>query len=126
MILLLVCSPIATDPTWSGLGVERQVLREEDVRLWHVVVRLLEPDVIVVSLARRHLDEIRFGWNGAWRVIHTVERQNPYLLEARDLIVGPSKYATLVFGRAAQKPFATIGSADKRRAGTAVLGRHAS
>ena len=120
-----LCSPIATDPTWSGLGEERQTLREEGVRLWHELVRLLEPDVIVASVARRHLDEIRFEWDGAWRVVHTIDRQNPYLVEARNLVVGPNKQATLIFGRAAQKAFATIGSADKRRAGAAVLEHHA-
>lgn len=121
-----LCSPIATDPTWSGLGEERRSLREEGVRLWHELVRLLEPDLIVASVARRHLDEIRFEWDGAWGVVHTVDRQNPYLVEARDLVLDSSKRSTLVFGRAAQKPFATIGSADKRRAGAAVLEHHAS
>ncbi len=121
-----LCSPIATDPTWSGLGPERQALREEGVGLWHELVRLLEPDVILASVARRYLDEIRFEWEGDWRVIHTVERENPYLVEARELVVGPSRQATLVFGRAAQKPFATISSAEKRRAGAAILEHHAS
>jgi hypothetical protein len=121
-----LCSPIATDPTWSGLGPVREVLREEGVGLWHELVRLLEPDVIVASVARRYLNEIRFEWAGDWRVIHTVERRNPYLVEARELVMGPSRRATLVFGRAAQKPFATISSAEKRRAGAAILEHHAS
>jgi hypothetical protein len=122
-----LCSPIATDPTWSGLGEERQIiLREEGVCLWHELARLLEPDVIVASVARRHLDQIRFEWDGAWRVVHTIDRQNPYLVEARNLLLGSNKRSTLVFGRAAQKPFATIGSADKRRAGAAVLKNHDS
>lgn len=120
-----LCSPIATDPTWSGLGPEREVIREEGVRLWHDLVRTLEPDVIVVSVARRHLDEIRFEWDGGWRVVHAVDRENPYVIEARNLLVAGSKRTTLIFGRAAQKPFATIGSVDKRRAGEAILEHHA-
>lgn len=120
-----LCSPIGTDPTWSGLGPEREVIREEGVRLWHDLVRTLEPDVIVVSVARRHLDEIRFEWDGGWCVVHAVDRENPYVIEARNLLVAASKRTTLIFGRAAQKPFATIGSVDKRRAGEAILEHHA-
>ena len=78
-----LCSPIATDPTWNGMRPERALLREEGVRLWHALVRLLEPNVIVASVERRHLDESAFAWDGGWRVIHTVDWNIPYVIEAR-------------------------------------------
>jgi hypothetical protein len=100
------------------------VLREEGVRLWHELVRLLEPEVIVASVARRRLGEIRFEWDGGWRTVHNVDRQNPYVIETRKVSFGASKAATLVFGRP-RKPFATISSVDKRQAGAAILQHHA-
>jgi hypothetical protein len=33
---------------------------------------LLEPDLIVALVARRHLDKIRFEWDGEWRIVHTI------------------------------------------------------
>lgn len=112
-------SPIATDPTWSRLGAARDALGREGVRLWHDLVRLLEPDVIVVSIAKGYLESIRFDWRGSWRPVYVVERTNPYVVSVRTLMV-EGKEAMVVFGPAAQKPFGKLGSSDKRRAGEAA------
>ena len=54
-------SPLATDPTWSGLSIEaRASLAAGGTPLWHKVIRALQPDVIVASVARAHLDRICF------------------------------------------------------------------
>lgn len=114
-------SPLATDPTWSKLGSEREILRASGVELWHDLVRLLAPDVILASVARKYLDEVAFETQGSWTVIATVERKSPYPVEARKLRVVAERQTTLVYGRAAQKPFGTISRPDKRNIGKTVL-----
>lgn len=46
-------SPLATDPTWSGLNSKQQrVLAEEGERLWLGLIDLLEPDLILGRYAQ--------------------------------------------------------------------------
>lgn len=108
-----ICSPLATDPTWSRLGDERESLAADGVGMWHDLVRVLEPDVIPVSVARRHLEKIQFRPLDDWRVIHVVERANPYKVEARRYEITEGKFALVVFGRAANLPFGTVSGGDK-------------
>jgi hypothetical protein len=115
-----ICSPLATDPTWSRLGSgSRSALILAGRALWHKLVRLLEPDFIT-SVARGHLVNISFRQLDEWRVFHTVERANPFYVKAVDLEVLPGKPSTLIFGQAAQLPFGTVSRADKHRIGVGI------
>jgi hypothetical protein len=118
-------SPLATDPTWSKLGSRRGFLATDGIALWHDLVAFLEPDVIVVSVAREHLANIRFPLNGGWRVAHTVERTNPYSVEAARVELPSGKHSLLVFGRAANLPFGTVSAKDKGLIGAALLETYA-
>ena len=56
-----LCSPIATDPTWSSLNrPDRDVLYGDGVALWHTLVRALRPDIVLISVARAHLTKLAF------------------------------------------------------------------
>jgi hypothetical protein len=116
-----ICSPLATDPTWSRLGSESFSLEAHGIELWHRLVKRLEPDVVLISVARKHLDKIRFHHVGDWHEIHTIERANPFKVEALDLEITPGKRTMLVFGRAANLPFGTVSGRDKRTIGAKVL-----
>jgi hypothetical protein len=116
-----LCSPLATDPTWGKLGPQRELLRGSGVRLWHNLAGFLAPDVIVVSVRRSYLEEISFAPAGPPRVIFTIDRKAPYTVEVRDMVVSSERRTTLVFGRAAQKPFGTVDATDKRRIGATIL-----
>ncbi len=122
-----LCSPLATNPTWSGLGAGRERLRADGLALWLRLVRHLAPDVILVSVARHHLATLDFPVLGPWRTVHTVERDTPYLIEAMEIDVTAGKRALVIFGKAAQTPFATIKNVDKvevgRRVAELVQGR---
>jgi hypothetical protein len=55
------CTPLATDPTWSRLKPrERNVLKDSGWRLWHDLVKALEPDLVLVSIQRALADTIGF------------------------------------------------------------------
>ena len=115
-----ICSPLATNPTWSRLKAERRLLATDGIELWHRLVERLAPDVILISVAREHLDKIRFRRVGGWRTLYTVERENPFGVEAIDLEVVPGKRTLLVFGKAANLPFGTVSGRDKRTIGSVI------
>lgn len=118
-----LCSPLATDPTWSRLSREQmERLRPEGTALWHRLVETLMPDLIIVSVAEGHLDNIHFARAGVWETVHTVERENPYRVKLVGLKLGSGKKTALVFGRAANTPFGTVSNADKRRIGESLKG----
>jgi hypothetical protein len=116
-----LCSPLATDPTWKDLLPEVQNrLIGSGSKLWHDLVEWLAPDLILASVARSHIERIRFSREGDWQIIHTVARTNPYYVEISQLKVAEGRVTTLVFGKAAQKPFGTVSNIDKRKIGVAL------
>jgi hypothetical protein len=113
-----LCSPLATDPTWSRLPKDdRAQLLGGGVMLWHKLVETLAPDVIIASVARHHLDRISFERLGHWRTVYTVVRDNPFNVELARLRLTSGKNATLVFGKAANTPFGTVSTIEKRNIG---------
>jgi hypothetical protein len=109
-----LCSPLATDPTWSKLSNEQcATLEQGGVTLWHRLIVHLQPQVILISVAGRHLSKIRFAPLSEWHTIHKLERDNPYEFRHRLVHLGSGEQSHLVFGRAAQKPFGTVSNVDK-------------
>lgn len=118
-----ICSPLATDPTWSNLPEEAQSrLFERGTPLWHSLVEWLTPDLIIASLARSHLRRISFPQQNGWRVIYTVERTNPYEVQLVKLRVRNGSSCSLAFGKAANTPFGTVSNVEKERIGRALKG----
>lgn len=119
-----LCSPLATDPTWSNLPKDAQCrLFDCGTPLWHSLVEWLLPDLIVASLAKSHLGRISFPQQNGWRVIYTVERTNPYRVELAKLEMANGSSTMLVFGKAANTPFGTISNVDKEGIGRAQKGQ---
>lgn len=118
-----LCSPLATNPTWSKLPSEaRACLLECGVRLWHSLVEFLSPDLIIASVARLHLERISFPRQDGWKVVHTVQRINPYNVELTRIRTVAGKSVWLVFGKAANTPFGTVSKIDKRQIGITLKG----
>jgi hypothetical protein len=113
-----ICSPVATDPTWSRLG-ERRGLVGDGFTLWRDLVEALAPDVVLVSVARRHLARVTPEPPDLWDTVYVVERDNPYYVRARRVSIG-SHATTLIFGSAANTPFGTVSHRDKERVGAAI------
>lgn len=117
-------SPLATDPTWSKLPKSTMSELESDgLGLWHRLVEYLEPDVVVVSVAKKHLKKIRFACEEDWTVLLVISRTNPYTVVSSKIRIGNAKIARMIFGPAAQTPFGKVSSEDKRRIGRAALER---
>ena len=123
-----ICSPVATNPTWSGLDPSVQKYLERDGNpLWHSLLRVLRPQMVIISVACRHLSHIRFKALGEWRILRKFERtqagaprKHPVAISTRRYDIG-GEPSLLVFLPAAQKPLGRLGSIQKREAGVIAL-----
>ena len=119
-----ICSPVATDPTWSYLGPEdREALETDGGPLWHSLLETLRPQIVLLSVARRHLSRIEFKPLCEWKVVHVFERtkdgqqrKRPIQMSAQWREIGGDP-SLLVFVPAAQKPLGLLGDLQKREAG---------
>ena len=119
-----IASPVATDPTWKKLGKsERIALQEKGSAIWCRLLEVLKPQMVLLSVAREHLERIEFPALNDWRTIHEFKckmdggrRSSPYPVCARwyEIVGDPSLF---VFGQAAQKPFGSLSDEKKRRVG---------
>ncbi len=119
-----ICSPIATNPRCGKLGDFRTLLEIEGVVLWHKLVQWLRPDIILVSVARAYLRNIRFPRIRDWDVLYRLDRANPYDVLVSEIEVGQGRRASLIFGKAAQLPFGTVSAAVTREIGAAIAKRY--
>lgn len=118
-----ICSVVPTCPTWSKLPDQaQQDLAARGLRTWHELVAELRPHVIVASVRYGWLDRIRFDRLGPWQPVHTVVRDNPYLVDGCHLRLPDGSRTFLARGRAANTPFGTISNPDRYTVGRA-LGR---
>ena len=124
-----ICSPIATDPTWSKLGGDQKSVLQADGRpLWHMLLEALKPQLVVLSVAKSHLGRIGFEPMGSsWNVIHTLRhkrngalRLRPYEVRARWYDVGGAP-SLFVLGTAAQTPFGQVSASQRRDIGKTAL-----
>lgn len=129
-----ICSPVATHPTWTGLDrSERRELQEYGVPLWHRLLTILNPHVVLLSFRREHLSSIEFTSLTGWRTIRRFKRTRdgksrsvPYRLYANwyEVAGDPSLF---LFGQGAQKPFGPLSHKRnnlKRKAGEIALARY--
>jgi len=116
-----LCSPIATSPTWAKLSKQqRSLLEAEGLRLWHLLVKALAPDVILISVAERYLKHIQFRSLAHRELIWSLSRQRRFDVWGTLIQVHASKRSLQVFGRAAQTPFGKVSSAKKFEMGAAI------
>ena len=123
-----ICSPVATDPTWSNLDKDdREALEDAGRPLWHMLLEELKPQVVALSVAKAHFKRIEFTPLSNWEVIHVFKRKangdlrsQPYEIHGRWYDVG-GEQSLFICGRAATKPFGLLDNNRKRRAGALVL-----
>ena len=123
-----ICSPVATDPTWSKLDKAAHVALEADGRpLWHSLLKDLRPQIVAISVAKAHLERIDFEPRTAWKTLHSFKRKadgcfrsRPYKICGRWYDIGGER-SLCVFGTAAQQPLGSLANYQKREAGGVLL-----
>jgi hypothetical protein len=113
-----ICSPVATDPTWNDLdGAQTRI--GDAFGLWRELIEELAPDLVLISVRWRYCLRLAPERVDTWPSVYVLERARPFHVRMRKLSIG--RHRTLVaFGRAAQKPFGTVGYEDKARIGAAL------
>lgn len=122
-----ICSPHATYPTWSKLGETQQnTLRNDGKQFWNTLVEILKPDLMLISVARKYANMIRFRkskWMEHFKIKTKKDgtpRSKPYLIEVAESQIDTKK-GYLVFGQAAQMPFGTLSTEHKKQVGEQLL-----
>ncbi len=124
-----ICSPIATDPTWSHLcQADRSTLEADGSPLWHMLLKVLKPQLVFLSVAKSHLRRIEFEpLDNQWNVLITYDRTGsgaprlrPYQVQGRSYDVG-GEPSLFIFGTAAQTPFGLVSDLQKRDIGLIAL-----
>ena len=123
-----ICSPVATNPTWSRLDeADRTALESDGGPLWHMLLEELQPQIVALSVAKAHLKRIKFTPVSNWEVIHTFKRKangdprsRPYKVCARWYDIGRER-SLFIFGAAATTPFGLLSNSQKRKAGALLL-----
>ena len=126
-----ICSPIATDPTWSRLDeADCAALEADGSRLWRMLLEELRPQIVAISVAKAHLKRIEFVPRTDWKTIHAFERKadgslrsRPYEIRARWYDIDGER-SLFAFGSAAQTPFGTLAAGQKKEAGEMLLEAH--
>ncbi len=94
----------------------------EGVAIWHQLVELLNPDAIVISIARGRLNEIHWIAEEYWEPLielpPTERRTRLYTAQIQKIVLPSGKNSSVLFGPAAQQPFATLTNVEKRLIGT--------
>jgi len=126
-----LCSPIATDPTWSRLDAATQEgLREPGRALFELAVHALEPDIIIASVGPKHLTGRRkeLAPGPRWEVVLSYkvkENGQPFVLPLVVCVTtaafGTERSIPFANGSAFIKPFGNFSTARKRTAGEALL-----
>ena len=70
-------SPVATDPTWNDLKPHHQeVLMEVGPLLWRDLLSVLQPDIVLLSVAQTHNKRIKFKPLGPEQPVHTFKHHS--------------------------------------------------
>lgn len=115
-----ICTPFATNPTWSHLQMEeKNALSKQGFLLWRNLISVLEPNVILISVAQRYIEDLEL--TEPWKTIYTIERKRPYSIKISWTKLANGKKVLLVFGNAAQKPFGSVSNIDKKKIGQKIM-----
>ena len=121
-----ICSPLATNPTWSKLPKEKQdLLFREGVLIWKNLIEELQPDIMLISVPQLLFRSL-FSMTGSELVVFEKKkngdlRKKPYSVFDHNFKLQNGKNVKVVFGLAANKPFDTISEQQKKRIGEICL-----
>ena len=126
------CSPLATRGDWGALtDSQKTSLMRDGNPLWYDLVQVLSPDVIIASIHRTLVQLIanHYEWESAPSKICDVrnrkgggKRASNYEVTMWRLKLNGST-TVLVHGRAAQLPFGSLSTLDKRKIGREIVSK---
>jgi len=122
-----LCSPLATDPTWSKLSKESQqkLYHGGGLKLWISLIAELQPDIMLISIPKGLFQSVVKTAGKEVIVfndkINGEKRKSPYKVSEHEYVLSSSKKVRVIFGQAANKPFDTISNKHKLEIGKRCL-----
>ena len=124
-----ICSPIATKPTWSRLDPEVKKTLEKDGRpLWHSLLEVLRPEVVLFSIACEHLSSFKFEPVDECHVVHVytktkngLERKRPVRICAQWIKICGDRSLFIFIKPAARMPLGSLDNSKKQETGVMAL-----
>lgn len=125
-------SPIATDPTWGDLGPEdKEYFKQAGIPIFFELLSLLDPRLIIVSLARGAMDDLHNRLADSWgerRMMDTLctfeeygngdPRDPPFEVHWKTFTKKGGEKISVVSGASMRgRPFGSISSEQRQRIG---------
>lgn len=102
----------------------RQELFNVGFQLWQYLIDILQPDIILVSIAKHLLKQLRLTNKIEFEKFDKkrddTDRAKPYIIHQYDLLLNKGE-SKVYFGQAAEKPFGTLSSCFKQKLGRKIL-----
>ena len=116
-----ICSPWATNPTWSKLPIsEQKELICTGFPEWQELVVALEPDIILFSIPQKYVKMLEIGpLDDLCSITATKsgeQRKKPIIIQK-----GMYGKSLAVFGRTRNVPFGSLGKEQKKELGELII-----
>jgi hypothetical protein len=99
------------------------MLQQPGVNLWHALVALLEPHLVLISVAKSHLNSITFANVQNWAPVYTIARRRPYHFLYVSKRLPSGQVTDFIFEPGAQTPFGHVSSHGKAGIGPRLAGQ---
>jgi len=111
-------TPVATTPTWSKLSSPDQAaLSATGVPLWHELIKVLRPDLMLVSVAKSHFAKISFPIAGTSSTSIVLGGKTKHPVNARTVLLPCGKQTDVIYTMPVQVPFGFLSHKEKRDIG---------
>lgn len=123
-------SPLATKEGWGDFSKNNRaaakLLAGTGTPLWHQLIEVLQPDIVLLSIGDTHLSSLAFSspnQSGKFdaitgRLVESFREKWPeYILTARWVRTGESKNTLVLSGLAGRKPFLAVRDEYKMKVG---------
>jgi hypothetical protein len=110
-----LCSPLATNTTWSDLSKETKAdLLKWGRPLWMDLIKVLAPDVIVISVAASHLENLG---NLPWRSFSPF----PAATRQQEMKIAPFAASHILWGQASRHPLMYLKNEQRAAVAQTIL-----
>lgn len=118
-----ICSPWATDPTWSKLSIkEKNALMEDEhgFEQWKQLIRQLKPDIILFSIPEEYIKKLDL--ENERSVFVTISNDKKGVPRKKSVVIEKGVYgrSLAIFGRTWNVPFGALGEDQKKDLGQKI------
>ena len=120
-----ICSPWATDPTWSKLSLsDRNALMKSGVPEWGNLIKALKPDIILFSIPQQYINMLHLNYKP--NALCSFDKTEKGVLRKHpvEITMGEYNNTLAVFGRTWNLPYGALGKEQKEELGRKILAEY--